>query len=189
MDCIEQIKNYIAANEQESQDKKVILEYIKQFPHNIFLRENEFAHITSSGFIMNKELNKVLLVHHNILNTWSWTGGHADGETDLLQVAVKEAKEETGINFVVPLVPDIASLDILPVGGHWKRGSYISAHLHLSIAYILVTDEQEKLVAKKDENSGVKWFSVTEFTDNNFSQPDIYLYSKLINRAQQLRSC
>ena len=49
--------------------------------------------MTSSGLIFNKNLDKILMVHHNIYNTWSWTGGHADGEDDLLKVAIKEAKE------------------------------------------------------------------------------------------------
>ncbi|WMM23788.1 GNAT family N-acetyltransferase [Tissierella sp. MB52-C2] len=47
---------------------------------------------------MNKSLDKVLMIHHNIRNTWAWTGGHVDGDSDFLHVAIKEAKEETGIN-------------------------------------------------------------------------------------------
>src|SRR5699024_1093539 len=97
MDYIKAIENYNPINEQEMQDKKVILNYIKHFSNNVLLRDNEIAHITSSGFITNKSLDKVLLVHHNIRNVWSWTGGHADGDDDLLHVAIKEAKEETGI--------------------------------------------------------------------------------------------
>lgn len=92
MGFVQQIIDYIPINKQETQDKKVILDYIKLFPQNILLRDNEFAHITSSGFIMNKSLDRVLMVHHNIRNTWAWTGGHMDGDSDLLHVAIKEAK-------------------------------------------------------------------------------------------------
>jgi len=60
------------------------------------LRDNEIAHITSSGFILNKSLDKALLIHHNIRNVWAWTGGHADGNSNLLEVAIQEAVEETG---------------------------------------------------------------------------------------------
>ena len=186
MDYIKQIIGFIPANEQESQDKKIILDYIEKFPHNILLRENEFAHITSSGFIMNESLDKVLMVHHNIRNTWAWTGGHVDGDTDFLYVAIKEAKEETGINAVTVLTKNIVSIDILPVYGHVRRNKYVSAHLHLSVAYVLIASEEETLLVKEDENSDVNWFSLDKFTEDYFDVKDVYLYNKLINRAKQI---
>ncbi|QAA32544.1 NUDIX hydrolase [Clostridium manihotivorum] len=186
MNFKEDIFSYVPKNEQEIQDKKVIIDYINQFPDNILLRDNEFAHITSSGFIMNRELSKVLMIHHNIRNAWAWTGGHADGDGDLLHVAIKEAKEETGISSVFALSKEIASLDILPVYGHVKKGKYVSGHLHLSVAYILIADEKENLVIKEDENSGVEWFPVDKFTVQYFSENDVYLYNKLIEAAKEM---
>ena len=186
MDYIKQIIEFIPANQQEIQDKKIILEYIEKFPLNILLRENEFAHITSSGFIMNKTLDKALLIHHNIRNTWAWTGGHVDGDTDFLHVAIKEAKEETGINATTALIKHIVSIDILPVYGHVKRGKYVSAHLHLSIAYVLIASEKETLIVKEDENSDVNWFTLDKFTEDYFDINDVHLYNKLIDRAKQI---
>ena len=183
MNFKEGIVNYIPSNQQESQDQKVILDYIKQFSHNVLSRDNEVAHITSSGFIMNKSLDKVLMVHHNIRNVWAWTGGHADGDTDLLYVAIKEAKEETGVKEVMPLSENIASIDILPVYGHYKKDRYVNVHLHLSIAYILIVSEKEALIVKKDENSGVSWLTLDKFTETYFDKNDVYLYNKLIRRA------
>jgi len=183
---MKEIYEFIPNSDQESQDKKIIINYIEQFSHNILLRDNEFAHITSSGFIMNKALDKVLMVHHNIRSTWAWTGGHADGDTDLLQVAIKEAKEETGINHVTPLTDNITSIDILPVYGHVKKGKYISAHLHLSVAYLLIASEEEALIVNEDENSGVSWFTLDRFTADYFDLYDVYLYNKLISRAKQI---
>lgn len=185
MDYIEQIIEYVPANEQEGQDKRVILDYIGRFKENVLLRENEIAHITSSGFIMNESLDKVLMVHHNIYNAWAWTGGHADGDSDLLHVAVKEAKEETGIIRVKPLTEDIVSIDILPVSGHVRRNVYVNSHLHLSIAYILIAGEDETLIVNRDENSGVRWFGIESFTEDNFEAADVYLYNKLINKAKR----
>lgn len=185
MDFVKQIIDYIPINEQEKQDKKVILNYIKVFPENILLRENEVAHITSSGFIMNNSLDKALMVHHNIRNTWAWTGGHVDGDRDLLHVAMKEAKEETGIINVTPLIPSIASIDIGVVNGHMRKNKYVNSHLHLSIAYILIADENEKLVINKEENSGVSWFELDKFNRKHFSEFDVNLYGKLIRKAKQ----
>jgi len=188
MDFINQIIEYTPANDQESQDKKVMLNYIEQFPENILLRDNTFAHITSSGFIMNKALDKVLMVHHNIRNAWSWTGGHVDGDTDFLHVSCKEAKEETGIINITPLTKNIVSVDILPVFGHMRKGKYISAHLHLSISYILIASEEETLIVNENENSGVSWFPLDRFTEDYFDIHDVYLYSKLIQRAKLINN-
>lgn len=184
MNFINQIYSYTPRNEQEIQDKNVMIKYIEQYPHNILLRDNEFAHITSSGFIMNSKLDKVLMIHHNIRNAWAWTGGHADGDGDLLHVSIKEAKEETGINNVVALTDKIAALDILPVYGHVKKGKYVSAHLHLSVAYILIANEEDELIIKEDENSAVGWFSLDKFTEEFFDANDVYLYNKLIEKAK-----
>lgn len=186
MHFIEQIARYIPHCAQETQDQKVILDFTKRFPHTILLRENEIAHITSSGFIMNPSLNRMLMIHHNIRNTWAWTGGHADGEPNLLAVAIKEAKEETGIKEITLLSNNIASIDILPVFGHRKNGKYVNAHLHLSIAYLLIACETETLTVKKDENTAVDWITPDQLSQPWFHEYDIYLYTKLIKKARQI---
>lgn len=185
MGFIRAIEDYNPINEQEMQDKKVILNYIEYFGDNVLLRDNEIAHISSSGFIMNKTLDKVLLVHHNIRDVWSWTGGHADGDDDLLYVSIKEAIEETGVTNVLPLTEKIASIDILPVNGHIRKSKYVNAHLHLSIAYILIADENDEVRICTGENSGIEWFSIDKFTKEYFDNGDVYLYNKLISFAHK----
>ncbi len=187
MDYINNIRLFTPANEQEDTDKSIILSYIQQYNHNVLFRENPIAHITSSGFLMNKQLDKVLLVHHNIRNVWAWTGGHADGDSDLLHVAIKEAAEETGVVSINPLSRHIASIDILPVFGHRRRGRYVNAHLHLSVAYLLICDEQEQVRPQLSENTDIAWFAASYFTKDHFDPFDTYLYNKLIDRALLLR--
>lgn len=81
MNWIEALEKYEACSEQEKKDKEIILKCIDTFD-DILTRNNEIAHITSSGFVVNRNRDKVLMVYHNIYNSWSWTGGHADGEED-----------------------------------------------------------------------------------------------------------
>ncbi|KKH67456.1 hypothetical protein DU75_05775, partial [Methanosarcina mazei] len=102
MNFKEAIQRYKPINPQEKMDKEVVLDYIDQFYENILTRENKIAHMTSSGLILNKSLDKILMIHHKIYNTWAWTGGHADGMSDMLDVALKEAKEETGVCNIEP---------------------------------------------------------------------------------------
>lgn len=185
MNWIDSIKAYIPYNEQEMKDKEIILKCINDF-NDILTRNNEVAHITSSGFVVNKERNKVLMVHHNIYNSWSWTGGHADGEEDLLGVAMREVMEETGVKNIYPVIPDIFSLDILTVVGHVKRGKYVSPHLHLSVAYLIEADDRECLIVKKDENSGVRWIPIDQINEYS-SEPHMQkLYEKLILKVKEI---
>ncbi|MBB6217186.1 8-oxo-dGTP pyrophosphatase MutT (NUDIX family) [Anaerosolibacter carboniphilus] len=186
MDWITEIKRYTPCNEQEEKDKAIILDCIKQFD-NILTRENKIAHITSSGFIVNKMRDSVLMIHHNIYNAWAWTGGHADGEMDLLAVAIREAQEETGVKNIHPVATEIISLDILPVLGHVKRGAYVSSHLHLSVAYLVEADEEESLIVKIDENSGVKWIPIAEI-DTYTNEPHMQkVYKKIVSKMKALR--
>lgn len=160
-DSIRQIENYAPFNEQEEKDKALILGWISN-NENAFSRENTVAHITASAWVVNKDRSKVLMVYHNIYNSWSWLGGHADGETDLLSVAIREVKEEAGISNVLPVSEDIFSLESLTVDGHWKNGKYVSSHLHFNVTYLLEADSEEAVSIKADENSGVAWFAPEE---------------------------
>lgn len=180
----ELIKRYNPYNEQEKKDKEIMLYCIDRFD-DILTRKNQLAHMTSSAFVINDTGDKVLMVYHNIYHAWSWPGGHADGEQDLLAVAVKELREETGVHNVRPVTPNLFSLDILPVSGHIKKGKYVSAHVHLSVAFLIKADENEELIVKEDENSGVKWLSVDKmnlYTNEAHMQK---VYEKLISKMPQ----
>lgn len=161
MNLKQQIQNYKPFNEQEEKDKQTILNYIDTFD-DVLTRNNECCHFTASSWAVNRERTKVLMIYHNIYQSWAWPGGHADGESDLLNVAVRELKEETGVENVKIVKPAIFSLEILTVDGHVKKGKYVSAHLHLNLTYLLEVAENEVLRIKEDENSGVKWVKIEE---------------------------
>lgn len=158
---IGELQKYMPWNEQEEHDKEVMLRLLKT-QNDIFVRDNKTAHMTASSWLVNKEHTKVLMIYHNIYQSWAWTGGHADGEKDLLAVAKKEAMEETGVTSITTVTDDIFSIEILTVDGHVKRGSYVPSHLHMNVTYLLEADEEEVLRMKPDENSGVKWFPLEE---------------------------
>ena len=183
MSWIDSIKKYSPYNEQEKNDKKIIIRCFDMF-NDILSRANNIMHITSSAFIVNKNRTKVLMIHHNIYNSWCWTGGHADGEENLLLVAINEAKEETGVKNISPVSDDILSLDILPVFGHIKKGKYISSHLHLSVAYLVEADDMEPLIFKPDENSDVKWIPIDKIDEYSNEPHMIKIYDKILSKIK-----
>ena len=161
MKIIEEIKKYRPCNAQEQRDQALILDFLEK-NGDAFLRSNLLAHMTASSWIVNPERTKTLMVYHNLYDSWSWTGGHADGETDLLSVALREAREETWIEHVRPLSPEIFSLEVLTVDGHEKRGEYVPSHLHMNATYLLEAEESDTLHVCREENSGVAWFTLEE---------------------------
>lgn len=191
MNYIEELKQYRPRSEQEAADREMILRYIEAFPDTILTRENGFAHMTGSSMIFNKERDKILMAYHNIYRSWSWTGGHADGEEDMLLVAEKEAKEETGVETLRVLGKKaengfLSAVDVLPVWGHVKRGRYITSHLHLNLSYLFEAEEKEILHIKEDENSQVAWLPVSEIK-TKVTEPDmIPVYEKLIRLGQEI---
>lgn len=161
MDMIKQVMEYVPFNEQEKHDKELIINLLKS-QNDILTRENQVVHVSVSAWVVNQTRTKVLMIHHNIYNSWAWLGGHADGEDDLLAVAMREVREESGLQQVKPVISDIFSLELLTVDGHEKNNQYVSSHLHLNITYLLEADENEVLSIKRDENSGVAWFGLEE---------------------------
>lgn len=155
-DLKRQLEEYVPYNEQEEKDRLEILRQLEK-GDLLYSRDNN-SHLTVSGWVVNQDHSRILMVYHNIYNSWSWMGGHADGQKDLLQVAIREVQEESGVSDVRPLSEEIFSLEILTVDGHVKRGEYVSSHLHLNVTYLLEVDDHQLLHKKVDENRGVKWF-------------------------------
>ncbi len=178
MDLKKQIQNYKPYNEQEKIDQEMMLKYIETF-EDVVSRENKMCHFTASNWIVNHEKTKVLMAYHNIYQSWAWTGGHVDGNSDLLQVALKEAKEETGLKNFKVLQNGIYALQILTVDSHMKNGKFVSAHLHLDGCFLLEADEKDALTIKKDENSAVKWINISEVLEMTTEKNMIPVYQKL----------
>ena len=165
---------------QEAKDKDLMLRYIDSYP-DILTRNNELAHFTASSWIVNHQKTKVLMIYHNIYQSWSWTGGHADGDADLCTVALREAYEETGI-FIPMYSNDIFSIEAATVAGHMKNGGWVSAHIHLNVTYAFFADELMPLSIKPDENSGVQWFPIEQAVAVSTEPEMQVIYQKLNNK-------
>lgn len=180
MSLREKIKNYIPYDEQEERDKEQFLQYIDSFD-DVLTRDNILGHFSASAFVVNKEKTKMLVVYHIINDGWIYPGGHADGEEDLLSVAVREVEEETGLKANV-LDENIYSIQSAPVKGHIKRGKYVSAHLHLDVLYIMEADDKIPLVYKDDESKGVKWVFFEDAADETMCDFIRPIHKKLIKK-------
>ena len=183
------IMAYQPVNEQEHVDRELILGRLAHDPH--VADRSSLAHLTTSAWTVDAAGERVLLCYHNIYDSWSWVGGHADGELDLAAVAARELAAETGVTrarLVDAGAGGIASLEVLTVDGHVKRGHYVGSHLHLNVTYLFVADPSLALRKKPDENSGVRWVALDEVFALS-SEPWMCerVYEKLIARTRELR--
>jgi 8-oxo-dGTP pyrophosphatase MutT (NUDIX family) len=117
------------------------------------LRTCRPGHLTGSAWILSPDRESVLLVHHRKLGRWLQPGGHADGEADLLQVALREAREETGLVSLTTLpAGNPLDLDIHQIPAHGQE----PAHLHLDVRFLLVAAPGE-VPRANEESAAIRW--------------------------------
>lgn len=171
---------------QEERDRQVMLDFLRSYD-NTLDRENLLGHFTVSCWILNPRHDRALMVFHNIFRAWSWVGGHADGEGDLLAVALKEAREETGLEELFPLQREPASLELIAVQAHERKGQYVGPHLHLNLTYLFEASEDVPLRIQPQENSAVAWRDLTEILSDHTEPHMLRLYEKLIERYSPVK--
>ena len=174
---------YVPGDAREEAEQKEMLELIALLGDRILTRECDFAHMTASAIIVSPDRTKTLMAFHRLYNSWAWTGGHADGENDFEAIARREAQEETGITGLRRIGEGIASMEILPVWAHVKRGAQVGTHLHLNVTYLFEADENLPLRTAEDENSAVGWLEINELEQKVSEPPMLPIYRKLLNRA------
>ena len=114
---LEDIRAYAPQSEQEEADRRIILAWAERLGDAVLTRESESAHLTASGLVLNGSRTKVLMARHDLYRVWAWTGGHADGDGDLLSVALREAREEPPFRrFVLPALALCSGLFMVIAG-------------------------------------------------------------------------
>lgn len=150
---INQLEEYRVTFPQENEKVDQILEFVRTYA-NCFDRELSVGHITASAWLENHTGDMALLGLHKKLGIWTQLGGHADGESDTLGVAIKEAQEESGIDQIEPVKEDIFDIDIHFIPA--RPGE--SGHYHYDIRYHLrVTQDVKHSV--NDELHELKWIT------------------------------
>lgn len=177
------IADFTPRDGREEAERRAMLALIAQHGDALLCRDFELAHFTSSAIIVSRDRQRTLMAFHKIYQSWAWTGGHNDGERDFQAVALREAREETGIRTLTPLRGGPSSIEVLPVWAHVKRGAWVPSHLHLNVSYLFEADEREPLRIAADENSAVGWIPVAQLAQYVSEPTMLPIYMRLIDRA------
>lgn len=158
---LRQLESHIPADEHERSMVREILAFVRAH-EDCFHRSCLEGHLTGSAWITDASGTRTLLTHHRKLDKWLQLGGHADGETDLLQVALKEAREESGLSrFLVRMDKPF------DVDRHWipeRKG--VPGHWHLDLRFWIEADPNEPLVLS-DESHDLAWVEVARVGEMN----------------------
>ena len=130
---------------------------------NSFSKKNKEGHFTGSAWIVSPDRSMVLMTHHRKLNMWLQLGGHADGMEDLISVAIREAKEESGFNEFVLLSDRIFDLDI----HQFPATKDEPGHHHYDVRFLLEADPNNNTIIISDESIDVQWIPLDKVLSLN----------------------
>ena len=159
-----QLAAHKPADDEEKHDIARIKTLVEAHP-NILSMNCEVGHITGSAVIIELKYGRALLHYHKRLRRWLQVGGHADYETDFAQVALREAREETGLPDLRHWPPSDAPIPLdydahtIPPSGDMRE------HLHLDFRFLLVTDQPQALAPTPGESAQFRWLSRAEAMD------------------------
>ena len=122
-----------------------------------FERTPIVGHLTGSAWIVDPAGERALLIRHRKLGKWLQPGGHADGDGDLHAVALREAREETGLERIVAASCAIYDVDVHRIPA--RPGE--PEHLHYDVRYAFFADPAEPL-APSAETRGAAWVPLGE---------------------------
>lgn len=175
-ELLQLLKAYNPICDLEKGYKKQIIEFIEANPI-IFGKKNPNGHITGSAWVVNRQKNKVLLAHHKKLDKWLQVGGHSEENEDILDTALREAYEESGLTSLRTLSKCIFDIDIhlIPQYGADKP------HYHYDIRFLLEADDNEKIDIS-NESKDVKWVPIDRV--DNFNNSDSI--KRMVDKTKEL---
>lgn len=150
------LREYCPYDQHEQDMYETLLRFVET-ESNCFDRGLQIGHVTGSAWIVDNALTKALLTHHFKLDRWLQLGGHADGDPDILRVALREAREESGIENIRPLSEAIFDVDVhsIPARSGEPR------HLHYDVRFLLEADADAPLIVS-NESKDLAWIPLED---------------------------
>ncbi|TAH08265.1 MAG: NUDIX domain-containing protein [Runella slithyformis] len=171
------LRHYLPIDATERQMWQDTLVFVETQPH-CFERWLLPGHITGSAWIIDPTRQCALLMHHRKLDRWFQPGGHADGATDVRQVAFKEATEETGLAAIQPIGTTIFDIDVHLIPARPE----MPAHLHYDIRFLFEANASVPLLGNH-ESKAVRWIQLEEI--ENYNNSDSIL--RMVNKVLKMR--
>ena len=178
-DLLRYLKNHRTRFMEEAAYVRRSIDYIENNP-DCFHREHGPLHVTGSAWVVNPERSCVLLLHHGKLHEWYQPGGHADGDADVLRVALRETAEESGVDdsHIHLLLPEVFDVDIHSI----PPAPDAPAHGHIDLRFLIEIDDVHD-VPGSHESHEVKWVELYKVSSYNNSRSTY----RMVEKTRQMR--
>lgn len=160
------LNDYIEYEPQNRHSKALLVEFAEQHP-DCCERTLTVGHFTGSCWLVSNDGQRVLLTHHKKLERWLQLGGHADGDSDLAQVALREAEEESGLTDLI-VESEVFDLERHAIPA---RGSE-PEHYHHDVRFVVYASGSEDFVVS-DESHALAWRTISELIDDDKAEESI----------------
>ncbi len=170
---LKDLENYVPSQKEGTYSQKKITDFIKSEP-NGFYRTNLAGHVTGSALLINPKKKTILLNYHKKLDKWLCFGGHADGNNHIPDVACRETVEESGIETIDFMTPEIFDIDVHTIPEDPVKNE--PQHFHYDIAYLLQTDSEDFQIS--EESVALKWVPYQEAAEGITDARMIRMFGK-----------
>jgi 8-oxo-dGTP pyrophosphatase MutT (NUDIX family) len=172
MSCVtlaETLQHHVPTDAREERDLDTIRRFVAEH-HDPFDRSIPDAHLTASAFVVSADTRALLLIYHRRLASWLQPGGHGEpGEAEGDAIALREAREETGIEGLAlhPDAPRPFDVDVhrIPASGETP------AHDHLDLRYVVIAPAGAEPAPCALETRGARWYLWSELEGVPRDQP------------------
>jgi len=165
------LNQYVESEPENGYSTELLITFARQYK-NCCERTLTVGHFTGSCWLVSKDGERVLLTHHKKLERWLQLGGHADGDSDLAQVALREAEEESGLKDLT-VEPEIFDLErhAIPARGMEPE------HYHHDVRFVVHATGSEEYVVS-DESHALAWRNISELVDDIEAEESIRRMAK-----------
>lgn len=150
------LKTHSASNDAEAEHLQRTIDFVSQNEHCCD-RHLASGHITASSWIIDDQYQHALLTHHRKLNRWLQLGGHVEDDQHILAAALREAREESGLNDIHTVTEAIFDVDVHLIPARKQE----AAHYHYDIRFLFQAHRDDRLTIS-DESLDLRWFSIAE---------------------------
>jgi len=163
------------------EEEKIVAKFFEFLDNQIdcFSRSNLYGHFTGSAWVVDETNNWVLMTHHYQLNKWLQLGGHADGNENLLDVAMNEAIEESGLNNFKIISDKIFDIDIHTI----PQYNNVPSHFHFDVRYLLEAKKGAEEIIVSKESKDVAWIKQNEVLKHN----NEYSIKRMLNKGKHFK--
>ncbi len=164
--ALDHLAHYLAAFPEERDALEALAAQLADDPADVFARANMRGHVTTSGIVYDAAADRVLMIHHKVLDRWLQPGGHHEGQDRLEVSAAREIREETGVDCVEPWPDPSGRIRPFDIETHAIRANPAKGegdHWHHDFIYLFRADSTQALAPQWEEVKGVRWMPRADF--------------------------